>query len=288
MKRIIAMCIALCTVMTGFAQVDSTGTQPEGDTIRVGGMVIIRSGKGADGKNGKHGISYRTRKVYKPSNVSTNWGIIDLGIANYVDNTNYGSAEAQAYAPGSNENYFDLKNGKSINVNIWIVTQKVNLIKHYVNLKYGVGLELNNYRYKAPIRYDDKPDANLTNPPIVTLDPEVALGNRHYSKNKLAADYLTVPLMLNFNFTPNRQRAFGLSAGVSAGFLYSARNKTITSDEGKRKAKDDFDLERWKLSYVGELSLGFLKLYGSYAFKSMYKRGLDITPYTVGFRISNW
>jgi len=164
----------------------------------------------------------------------------------------------------------------------------VNLIKHYVNLKYGVGLELNNYRYKAPIRYDDKPDANLTNPPIVTLDPEVALGNRHYSKNKLAADYLTVPLMLNFNFTPNRQRAFGLSAGVSAGFLYSARNKTITSDEGKRKAKDDFDLERWKLSYVGELSLGFLKLYGSYAFKSMYKRGLDITPYTVGFRISNW
>lgn len=285
MKRIFAMCIALCTVMTGFAQVDSTGTQNEGDTIRVGGMVIIRSG-GKD-NNGRR-VHYKTRKVYKPSNISTNWGIVDIGISNYVDNTDYGSTGAQQYAPGSNGNWFDLKNGKSINVNIWIVSQKVNLIKHYVNLKYSLGLELNNYRYKQPIRYNDRPDATLENPPIVTLDPEVALGNRTYSKNKLAADYLTVPLMLNFNFTPNRQRSFGLSAGVSAGFLYSARNKTITSDEGKRKAKDDFDLERWKLSYVGELSLGVIKLYGSYAFKSMYKRGLDITPYTVGFRISNW
>ena len=33
------------------------------------------------------------------------------------------------------------------------------------------------------------------------------------------------------------------------------------------KTKSDFDLERWKLSYVGELLLGPVKLYGSYAFQ---------------------
>ena len=44
-------------------------------------------------------------------------------------------------------------------------------------------------------------------------------------KNKLAADYLTVPLMVNFNFTPERRNGFGFSAGVSAGYLYSARQK---------------------------------------------------------------
>jgi hypothetical protein len=54
------------------------------------------------------------------------------------------------------------------------------------------------------------------------------------------------------------------------------------------KVKSDFDLRKWKLSYVGELSLGVVKLYGSYAFKSMYEKGLDHTPYTVGFRFSNW
>ena len=120
---------------------------------------------------------------------------------------------------------------------------------------------------------------------ILYLDNTV---DRDYRKNKLAADYLTVPVMLNFNFTPRRKKGFGLSAGISAGYLYSARNKTKTSDEGKEKAKDDFELDRWKLSYVAELSLGPVRFYGSYALKNMYERGLDIKPYNFGFRFSNW
>jgi hypothetical protein len=31
--------------------------------------------------------------------------------------------------------------------------QKLNVAKHILNLKYGLGLELNNYRYKQHIRY---------------------------------------------------------------------------------------------------------------------------------------
>ena len=162
--------------------------------------------------------------------------------------------------------------------------QKLNVIKHVVNLKYGLGLELNNYLYKRSIRYDANP-LPIPNAPVVSLD---ATPNRTYEKDKLAADYLTVPMMVNFNFTPNRKKGFGISAGISAGYLYSARNKTITSDEDKKKAKDNFELEKWKLSYVAELSLGPVRFYGSYAFKNMYERGLDIKPYNFGFRFSNW
>jgi hypothetical protein len=216
--------------------------------------------------------------------VKTNWFILDLGFANFDDNTNYGSSAAQNYAPGSNGSWFDLKTGKSVNVNVWFFMQRLNVISHVVNLQYGLGLELNNYRYKQPIRYDDNPPA-IIDPPIVMLDNTP---NRSYDKNKLAADYITAPLMLNFNFTPRRNDGFGFSAGVSAGYLYRARNKTITSDEGKKKANDDFDLERGKISYVGELNLGPVKLYGSYATNSMYERGLDMTPYNVGIRFSNW
>jgi hypothetical protein len=74
--------------------------------------------------------------------------------------------------------------------------------------------------------------------------------------------------MLNFNFTPQKKQGFGFSAGVSGGYLYSARQKT--KDGGKKnKTKDDFDLNQWKLSYIGELNMGPLKLYGSYATKSL-------------------
>src|SRR5690606_393965 len=91
--------------------------------------------------------------------------------------------------------------------------------------------------------------------------------------------------MLNFNLTPYRLYPFEISAGMSVGYLYAARNKYINSDEGKGKNRGDFDLRPWKLSYVGELNLGVIQLYGTYAFKGMYTRGLDITPYNFGLRI---
>jgi len=146
-----------------------------------------------------------------------------------------------------------------------------------VNLKYGLGVELNNYHY------DDVKVRFTKNPTTVGIDP--ALENAE--KNKLAADYATIPLMLNFNFTPGRSRSFGLSAGVSAGYLYSARQKT-KMDGDKDKLKDDFNLESWKLSYIAEVNLGPVKLYGSMAMNNMWNKGLDQVPYNVGIRLSHF
>ncbi|MBL7731336.1 MAG: outer membrane beta-barrel protein [Chitinophagaceae bacterium] len=280
--------MALCAVLAVNAQTDTTGRQnqpPADDTIRIGGMVIIRKA-GSKDKEMKEDKEYKMRKRRgdKPSNLSTNWWIFDIGFSNFTDKTLYTSTAAQGYAPGSNKTWFDLKDGKSRNINVWFFMQKLNVAKHIVNLKYGLGLELNNYHFKQPIRFQE-PDGTLVDPPLVIMDGTVG---RSYKKNKLAADYLTVPMMLNFNFTPNRKKGFGISAGVSAGYLYSARNKTITSDEGKEKTKDDFELEKWKLSYIAELSMGPVRFYGSYAPKTMFERGLDIRPYNFGFRISNW
>ncbi len=281
MKRIFTLCIALCTLMTAFAQTDTTG-KSKPDTIKIGGMVIIRESGGNNNdtlKRKDRGFRIVNRRSYdKPANISTNWWILDLGFSNYVDNTNYAAAQASGFTgAGVGEDQFQLRAGKSRNVNIWILMQRLNMIKHVVNLKYGVGLELNNYHFD-----DTRTRFNKT-PTQITLDPDYA----DLKKNKLAADYLTVPVMLNFNFTPKRRKGFGLSAGVSAGYLYSARQKT-KEDGDVKKIKSDFDMQRWKLSYVGEISLGPIRFYGSYAFKNMFEKGLDLTPYNFGFRFSNW
>lgn len=284
MKRILTLCGLFCAVITGSAQTDTTGKAPQSDTIRIGGMIIIRKPGSPDRPMSERTYRIRNRNGKKPSNLTTNWWILDLGFSNYQDETNYSSVASQQYAPGSNKTWFDLKDGKSRNVNIWIFMQRFNLIEHVVNLKYGLGVELNNYHFKQPIRYQAT-TAAIVNPPRVMMDLTTG---RTYKKNKLAADYLTVPMMLNFNFTPRRHNGFGLSAGMSVGYLYSARNKSETNDEGKEKAKDDFELEKWKLSYVAELSLGPVRFYGSLAKKGMYERGLDVTPYNFGVRFSNW
>jgi hypothetical protein len=237
-------------------------------------MIIVKKGDPFSGDGTEVHVN-RWHHYYKPSNISTNWLILDLGFANVNDNTNYASAGAQQFAPGGTSDWFNLRNGKSVDVNIWLFMQRLNVIKHVVNLKYGLGIELNNYRYTEDIRYKTGPT-------------EVIMDTIHYSKNKLAADYITVPFMLNFNFTPHRRDGFGISVGASAGYLYNSRQKLISHEFGKEKTHNSFDLNPWKISWIAEIQLGPVKLYGSYATQSMFKKGLDQIPYTAGIRLSNW
>ena len=275
MKKFYFLLAAVCLCCSSFAQTDTAAvkTSEAGDTIRIGGMIIIKKGR-VHRDSGSSSVNIQ-RDNSAPSIVSTNWWIVDLGFNNYTDNTNYASAAAQQFAPGGNKDWFNLHNGKSINVNLWLFMQRLSLIKQVVNLKYGLGLELNNYRYESNIRFRENPTS-------------VYMDNINYHKNKLAADYLTVPLLLNFNFSPKRTKknTFGFSAGVSAGYLYSSRQKYISEQTGKKKTKDDFDLRNYKISYIAELKLGPIKLYGSLATRSMFEKGLDQTPYAVGLRLS--
>jgi len=283
MKRILLAAIAMSTSMLSLAQTDSTKKEKI-DTIKVGGMIIIKKSDG-DGhdtirnRNRTITISNNRNNVKRTnSNLRTNWWIVDLGFSNFNDKTNYAAAQASGFvAPGVGEDQLELRTGKSVNVNIWFFMQRLNMVKNVVNLKYGLGLELNNYRF------DDERVYFQENPTRIVLNEDY----KGAKKNKLAADYVTVPVMLNLNFTPGRKNGFLVSGGVSAGYLYSSRQKFKVGDN-KDKNHDDFDLRKWKLAYIGELGLGPVRLYGSYAMKSMWEKGLDQTPYNVGVRISSF
>lgn len=285
MKQFLFSLAGLLICLSSMAQSDTT--KPQGaDTIKVGNMIIIKKHDSKEKKEEKTKednddddddvtVEIKKRKEYKKSNVSTNWLILDLGFSNVNDQTNYSSPAAQAFYPGGSKNGMSIANGKSSNINVWFFMQKVNLIAHVVNLKYGLGVELNNYRYDKNIRYG--------------IDPQIIYNDSiSFKKNKLAANYITLPVMLNFNFAPKRKRTYGLSAGVSAGYLYAARQKLISGERGKEKIKNDFNLEPWKLAAIGELNLGVVNLYGSYALNNLHKNGLEQTPYTFGIRLSSW
>jgi Outer membrane protein beta-barrel domain len=279
MKRIFMLCAGLCALVTGFGQNDSTA-EHKPDTIKVGGMVIIRE-KGNNREDGERNrnrsINISTERVGRRGPVSTNWGIFDFGFSNYTDKTDYTAAQNMGTVDaGIGKDQMKLRTWKSRNINIWFFMQRINLIERVVNFKYGVGLELNNYFF------DDRTIHLGKNPLFIDQFYPSDL-----KKNKLAADYLTMPLMLNINFTPERRHnSYGFSGGVSIGYLYSARQKI--KQDGKVNKVKGIDMDEWKLSYVGELSLGAIHLYGSYALESMFDKGLDMTPYTVGFRFSNW
>lgn len=298
MKR---LTVLLATVFYCFcasaqeAQKDTSITPKRSDTVRIGNIIIIkRGGKKSNGSDS--GSVKMSTAPRKHSRIETNWGGFDIGFSNYSDKTNYAAATADGYlrddrfgSPAISKDDFKLKTGKSINVNIWIVMQQLNLIKHNVSLKYGLGLELNNYRYKSAISY--KEDGTIPYTGTITNKPFVFRDSISFSKNKLAADYLTVPLMINFATndwgTNGSRRGFNIAFGVSAGYLYSQRNKQKSDARGKEKNKGDYDLEKFKLSYIGEIGFGPVKFYASYSPKSMYEHSMDIRPYNFGFRFTS-
>lgn len=268
------------------------------DTFRIGGTVVIIS-EGLDRGLGKirmgsedlrssieslKGLKTLVKK--KPKKYSTNWFVWDLGFAGYNDQTNYTSASAQDFldqvigptfplTPPLAKNDFSLRTTRVSNFNLWFFIQRMSLIKQVLNLKYGLGIESNNYFFKTGIEYKD-----LQYQTLVGRNPGTVF------KNKLVANYLTAPLMLNINTNPsNHKRGFQLSAGVSAGYMISARQK-MNIDKERSKVKSEFNLAPWKLSYIGELGLGAVRLYGSYAPRAMHQYGVDQRPYTVGMRFS--
>ena len=262
------------------------------DTLKMGSLMIV--GKGiSEGMNklGKaiEGVDFKkiaetasdVLKKKKPKKVSTNWFVYDIGFAGYNDNTNYATSAAQAFVKPSgsvpaSKGDFALKTSRVSNFNLWFFMQRVSIIESVLNLKYGLGIESNNYFFKTGITYVDDISVYTTRGGVNEL-----------SKNKLVANYLTVPVMLNINTNPMKgKRGFQFSAGVSGGYLSSARQKK-KGPLGTDKTKSNFNLEQFKLSYVAELGLGPVKLYGSVASKPMHQYGVEQVPYTLGLRFSN-
>jgi hypothetical protein len=287
MKHLITITLFALFAFPSFAQKDSTTRKS--DTLRIGKITIIRRGV----THSTDTFSVADKKKKKHKNVSTEDFIFDLGFANWTDNTNYAGGANYIYnRPGTSplaQTDFKLKSWKSVNVNIWLFMQKVNLVKHFLNLKYGIGLELNNYRFKSNVSFKENYVDPANQGQYIINHAFVFRDSVSFSKNKLAADYVTVPLMINIQTDPKHpKKSVAISAGISAGYLYSSRNKQTSSERGKRRNKGDYDLERWKFSYIGEIGISAVRLYGSYSPTSIFENGLNMMPYTIGIRFSNW
>jgi hypothetical protein len=256
------------------------------DTVKVGRLKIINKSEGSssygqknwesllDGDFKKTKISFeREPKKLKP--ITTNWWIFDLGFANLVDNTI--QAPQMSTLPKSTD--LKLNNVKSSNVNIWIVQQKLSLYKHYWNLKYGIGIEMYNFRFENPISFSNTP-GNYKYFDVVD-----------FKKNKLFVEYLTVPVLLNYHSNPQNSKSFYASIGMSAGYLLQSHTKQISEERGKRKVNGNFDLNNFKLATIGELGIGSVRLYGSYSRTNMFNEKLtnfDMNPFAIGVRFSKF
>ena len=289
--KLLPLLTLLFTSLFVTAQSDTNRVFTQTDTVRIGKIEIIKYEDKTEGGHSK--IIFRSKSSRKTfSKVSTNWFVFDFGFSNYIDKTDYGNTGNYLYnrsgAAPLGKSDFNLNTGKSLNVNVWFFMQRINLIKKNVNLKYGLGIEYDNYRYKTSSNLSYLEKNSYINS-LQAPSPVVIRDSISFSKNKLALNYITVPLMLNFiTNSANSKKGLSLSMGLSAGYLYGVRNKQKSEEKGKEKNRGDYDLERFKLSYIAEMGLGPVRLYGSYSPNSIFSKGLVMKPYTIGIRLSNW
>ena len=258
-----------------------TQTFPEyKTTIRIGDSS--KRWISGDFKKTKIEISKGPKKL---KNIETNWWAFDLGFANLQDKSPgiYWTMDALpngtfTYQSQVTAENLSLNNKKSSNVNLWVVQQKLNLYQHKINLKYGVGFEMFNFRFDKSISFREDV------PGYIKYD------DISFSKNKLLVKYLTIPVQINFKPSPNK-RGFYASIGMSAGYLMNAKNKQISEERGKEKFEGNFNLNDWRIATIGELGIGSVRLYGSYGITNLFNEkqiSYDMQPFAIGLRFSKF
>ncbi len=209
--------------------------------------------------------SAKKRKGYDP--VKTRWFMLDVGLNTYLED---GSADI------TNTN-LALNQGKSWNVDFHIFKQRIGLIKNYVNLMYGLSVDYNHYNFNSDaIMVDGVDDLQF-------ITPE---GN--LVKNKIRTTFVNVPLMLHVNTNPRKPgRAIKLSGGVYGGILTKVKAKRIYDDSNKNIVKDDFNINRFRFGFVGQLGIGPINLYAKYSPDHLFRDSLGggLQPVSVGLSV---
>jgi len=212
----------------------------------------------------------------KKSKFNGHWGGFELGVNSYFNPKN-GTSMPQEY------NFLKLNQAKSVAVNLNLWEQNFNLYKNKVGLTTGLGLTFNNYRL----------DKNV----LLVGDSLKISGIKDsefsYVKSKLSINYLTLPLILEYQ-TNNKsnKHSFHIGGGVEGGLRIGSHNKIVYNNGGKQKIKnnDDFHLNPFKLDATARLGWGSINLFGKYSLSRLFNNGegYELYPFTAGMVIIGW
>ena len=207
-------------------------------------------------------------------------GLVDLGFLYLNDQTDYASTAAGSFLNVSdavkNENLFSLREGKSIQVNVYPVLIKARVLKtagQRVYLTAGAGLQMYNFRFNKPVTY------------VNETVPSVMMDTLSFSKNKVGLTYLSIPLMLTAKTKLSKKIWLVYGVGFTGGYRLASWTKQVSGERGKQKNHDQFNFNNFIGSVTGEVGVdGWLRLYASYQLTALHENALEQYPYSIGVR----
>ncbi len=223
-------------------------------------------------------VEFSTKKHSSERNLITRWLTLGLGMNPVMVDGDFDLPDDQFYQD------WKLKNGKSTNVDIGIVQQKLNLSKHKFYLYSGIGLDINKYMFEDNFFIDDDVDYWVTNN-----------FNGDTKKNRLTATYLHIPLMFNYESNTSHSQSFRINAGMYGSLRLSANQKikfhhrsdNPVEDERKFKNRDDFNMKTFVYGIKGEMGFGPINVYTKYQLADIFDESAapSLSPFSFGIMI---
>ncbi|MEO1434781.1 MAG: hypothetical protein AAFV80_04545 [Bacteroidota bacterium] len=210
-------------------------------------------------------------KKYKRNALSTYWGGIDIGINGYMNDGDFnltGDLDA-----------LELNYGRSIELNINLVEQQIDLYKNFINITYGPDLTFNWYNFTNDITLVPGPD-------MVTIVEE----NIEFDNNRLYNFGISIPVMLNFQTGHGyNNNNFRVGVGAYGGVLLTT-NQRQKFDGTKVKVKDDFNQNKFHGGLRAELGIGPVNFYTTYSLSTFFKEGEgpDLNRFSIGLSLFRW
>jgi hypothetical protein len=281
-QAIIATAVLLCSISTFAQKKDSTDEQSVNAMLYLGKKDSLKAEKPyiSIGTGGLVISSKKQDNLSKGKRVKMHFLMFDLGFNALNERSDFSSPAARQYlqVPDGRKNgdLFALRQGKSINVNIWPVLLNIKLFSgrnQKISLYTGAGMQLYNFRFNKDISY-----LNETSPMVIEDSVK-------FSKNKLAFAYVSIPLMVNFKTRVGGNFWVTYGLGVIGGYCFDSWTKQISDERGKQKNHDQFNFQKFNLNLSGEIGInGYIRFYGTYQLTNMYQNSLVQNPYCIGIR----
>lgn len=267
MKKIYIIALSAVFSLPGIAQEEETIADTTHMNVGSKEIIIIDHG----GDEDDFTISDDGDTIYKKKKSEAHWAGIDFGFSMLMN-----SGFENKFP---NNPYWQNDAARSQTWNLNLLEHKFNFGTPYVGLTTGLGFSFTSIAFKNNYVLTENADTIFATIDTVNV----------YSKNKLKAAYLTVPLLLEFNTNADSDKSFYLAAGVVGGVRMSSKVKRVGEFDGKKfeqKDKGRYGLNSFKLDATVRLGYNDFGVFASYSLLPLFDDGKTVDLYPLTFGLS--
>jgi lipopolysaccharide assembly outer membrane protein LptD (OstA) len=262
MKNLTIVFATLFITSLGFAQLDSDTTKL---TIKGKKVIIV--------DDDSTSVKSKKKKSKKVGNVKHYEGFY-MGISGLRNNKN---------SLNLGPSQMELEYSRSFNFQLNMLEKSVPIIKEYVKLSTGVGLDFHSFRIGNNLDLFKGADGIVEN----------INSNLNYKKNDLNVAYIKVPVILGFSTTQQNDKGLKIAVGGQVGYRISGnirKKYTLGGETFKLKENSDIYLSSFSYSALARITFDNICFYGTYDFSTLFDSGkaVEMYPFSIGIRLAGF